>query len=82
MSEEQARYGWGSSFPTFSSTPAKVIRGKLEAFIRDAGERQIRAWAEGIPPLQREVDEVLSVNEEAAAYSAILEYELPGKPLC
>jgi hypothetical protein len=77
MSEEQARYGWGSSFPTFSSTPAKVIRGKLEAFIRDAGERQIRAWAEAIPPLQREVDEVLSVNEEAAAYSAILEYELP-----
>ncbi len=43
---------WGSSFPTFSSTPAKVIRGRLEAFIRDAGERQIRAWAEEIPPLQ------------------------------
>ena len=49
----------------------------MEAFIREAGERQIRAWDESIPPLQREVDEVLSVNEEAASYSAILEYELP-----
>jgi len=77
MSEEQARYGWGSNFPTFSRTPARVIRGKLEAFLRDAGEKQIRAWDESIPPLQREVDEVLAVHEEASAYSTILEYELP-----
>lgn len=77
MSEEQARYGWGSSFPNFSRTPARVIRGRLEAFVRDAGERQVRAWDESIPPLQREVDEVLAVNEDAGIYSAILEYELP-----
>jgi len=77
MSEEQARYGWSSSFPKFSGTSARVIRGRLEEFIRDAGERQVRAWDESIPPLQHEVNEVLSVNEEAAAYSAILEYELP-----
>jgi hypothetical protein len=77
MSEQQARYGWGSNFPTFSRTPARVIRGRLEEFVRDAGERQVRAWDEAIPPLQREVDEVLSVNEEAGAYSTILEYELP-----
>jgi len=74
---EQARYGWGSNFPVFSSTSARAIRGRLEEFIRDAGERQVRAWDESIPPLQREVKEVLSVNEEAAAYSTILEYELP-----
>jgi len=77
MSEEQARYGWGSNFPTFSGTPARTIRGQLEAFVRDAGKKQIRAWDEGIPPLQREVDEILSVNDDAPAYSAILEYELP-----
>jgi len=77
MSEEFARYGWDSDFPTFSRTPARIIRGQLEAFVRQAGERQIRAWDEAIPPLQREVDEVLSINEEAASYSAILEYELP-----
>jgi len=77
MSGQQARYGWGSSFPAFSRTPARVIRGHLEEFARDAGERQVRAWDDTIPPLQREVEEVLSVNEDAAAYSAILEYELP-----
>jgi len=54
-----------------------VIRGRLESFIRDASQGQIRAWDESIPPLQREVEEVLRVNEEAAAYGAILEYELP-----
>ncbi len=67
----------GSNFPNFSRTPARVIRGRLEEFVRDAGERQVRAWDESIPPLQREVDEVLAVNEDAATYSAILEYELP-----
>jgi hypothetical protein len=74
---DEARYGWGSNFPTFSRTPARVIRGKLLDFIRDAGEKQIRAWDESIPPLQREVDEVLTVNESAAEYTTILEYELP-----
>ncbi len=74
---DEARYGWGSDFPTFTRTPARVIRGKLESFIRNAGEKQIRAWDDSIPPLQREIDEVLTVNEEAAAYSTILEYELP-----
>ncbi len=77
MTEQQARYGWGSNFPTFSNTSARIIRRRLEEFIRDAGKRQVRAWDESIPPLQREVNEVLSVNEEAVAYSAILEYELP-----
>jgi hypothetical protein len=77
MSEEQAKYGWSSNFPNFSHTPARVIRGHLEEFVRDAGERQVHAWDESIPPLQREVDEVLAVNEDAATYSTILEYELP-----
>ena len=77
MGNDEARYGWGSDFPTFRGTPARVIRGRLESFIRDASQGQIRAWDESIPPLQREVEEVLRVNEEAAAYGAILEYELP-----
>jgi hypothetical protein len=77
MTEQQARYGWDSNLPTFSTTSAWVIRGRLEEFIRDAGERQARAWDESIPPLQREVKEVLSVNEGAADHSAMLECELP-----
>lgn len=77
MSEEEARYGWGSTFPHFRETPAKVIRGKLEDFVRDAGLSQIRAWDDSIPVLQREVDEVLHLELGANGYSAILEYELP-----
>ena len=77
MTERQARYGWGSSFPVFGQTSARIIRGRLEEFVRDAGDRQVRAWDASIPPLQREVNEILSAHEEAEAYSAILEYELP-----
>ena len=74
---EQARYGWGATFPEFRDTPVRVIRGSLEAFVRDAGERQLRAWDDSIPPLQREVQEILAAEQGATGYTAILEYELP-----
>lgn len=74
---DQARFGWGSSFPKFHGTPAVVVRGRLERFIRDAGDAQKRAWAESIPVLQQEVGEVLSLDSAAPNYTAILEYELP-----
>ena len=38
---------------------------------------EIRAWDESIPPLQREVGEVLDGDGRAPAYEAILEYQLP-----
>jgi hypothetical protein len=47
MSEEQAKYGWSSNFPNFSHTPARVIRGHLEEFVRDAGERHSKYVFEG-----------------------------------
>jgi len=62
MTERQARYGWGSSFPVFGQTSARIIRGRLEEFVRDAGDRQVRAWDASIPPLQREVNEILSAH--------------------
>jgi hypothetical protein len=61
MTEHQARYGWGSNFLTSSNTSARVIRGRLEEFIHNAGERQVRARDDTIPPLQREVNEILSI---------------------
>lgn len=75
--EPEARYGWGSDFPRFRNTEARLIRGSLESFIRDAGPGQIRAWRESIPELQREVGEVVDRDTSAASYTAILEYELP-----
>ncbi len=72
-----ARYGWSSSFPIFGSTPATVIRGSLAEFLHEVSRQQIFAWDESIPPLQREVREVLATYASAADYSAILEYELP-----
>lgn len=74
---DRARYGWSSSFPVFRDSPALAIRGSLADFLREAGDLQLRAWDESIPPLQREVGEVLDRELEAARYSAILEYELP-----
>lgn len=74
---EQARHGWGSTFPVFRDTPARVIRGSLESIFTDAGISQVRAWSASIPPLQREVGEVLQRESCADDYTAILEYELP-----
>jgi len=50
---------------------------RLHSFVRDASPEQVRAWGDSIPPLQREVDEVLVRDVLAKHYSAILEYELP-----
>jgi len=77
VSDQRARYGWESDFPVFRSTPPGEVRERLESFITDASPEQIRAWKDSIPPLQREVGEVLLRDGLAKHYSAILEYELP-----
>lgn len=77
MTENRARYGWESDFPEFTSTAPGEIRKRLQSFVSDASPEQIRAWSDSIPPLQREVDEVLVRDSLAHKYSAILEYELP-----
>src|SRR5687767_13302969 len=76
-SGDLARYGWESDFPTFRASAPQAIRERLARFVADASPEQIRAWSDAIPPLQREVDEVLVRNALARDYSAILEYELP-----
>lgn len=77
MSESRARYGWESDFPLFSKTPPSTIREALAAFVTQASPEQLRAWSESIPPLQRELDEVVYHDSLATRYSAVLEYELP-----
>lgn len=77
MTDDRTRCGWGSDFPEFSSTAPGEIRMRLQSFVRDASPEQILAWGDSIPPLQREVDEVLVRDALARHYSAILEYELP-----
>ena len=77
MSDAEGRAGWHSDLPRFRDTPAAQIRGRLEAFVRDAGQKQIRAWTDSLPILQGEASEVLAIDTAAARYSAILEYQLP-----
>ena len=77
MTESRARYGWESDFPDFQATPPSRICERLSEFVTYASAEQRRAWADSIPPLQREVEEVMVRDELAAQYSAILEYELP-----
>lgn len=77
MSDQRARYGWESDFPAFSQATPAEVRSRLRSFVQDASPEQDRAWSDSIPPLQREVDEVLAQNTLARRYSTILEYELP-----
>jgi hypothetical protein len=74
---DEAGRGWASSFPEFRAAPAVQIRGSLQDFLRDVSSEQIRAWDLSIPPLQREVSEVLLQDTVATDYTAVLEYELP-----
>lgn len=74
---EPTNHGWGSDFPEFRSAPPSRIRENLSRFVTDASPEQIRAWNDCIPPLQREISEVLGRSEIASRYSAILEYQLP-----
>lgn len=74
----RARYGWESDLPDFTDTPAYEIRRRLEQiYVREASPEQVKAWADSIPPLQREFHEILAQEQRAAGYSTILEYELP-----
>ncbi len=74
---DEAGHGWASTFPEFRAAPAIQIRGSLQDFLREVSSEQIRAWDLSIPPLQREVSEVLLEDTLATDYTAILEYELP-----
>lgn len=79
MSDDRtlARFGWESDFQEFESTPSYRIRSALLTFVADASPEQIRAWDTSIPPLQREVGEVLRDEPSSTVSGAILEYELP-----
>ena len=74
---DEASYGGQSDLPTFYGTQPRVVRVRLEEFIRDAGTEQIRAWDASIPWLQRECRELVDAYDAARSYTAILEYELP-----
>jgi hypothetical protein len=74
---ELSPHGWASTFPAFREASLPYVRSSLAAFLPDASDEQIAAWNESIPPLQREVGEVLDANAKAGAYGTILEYQLP-----
>jgi hypothetical protein len=76
-SSDEARGGWDSDFVRFVSTPANAIVAKLRTFLSGASREQVRAWDDSIPRLQVEVEQVREIRQEAARYTAILEYELP-----
>lgn len=76
-SVDEARRGWDSDFVRFATTPSNAIVAKLRAFLSGASVEQVRAWDDSIPRLQTEVTQVREIRQEAARYTAILEYELP-----
>ena len=67
---DEATHGWQSDLPAFYGTRPRVVRLRLEEFIRDAGTEQIRAWNASIPWLQRECRELVDAYGAASAHSA------------
>ncbi|MCA9309983.1 MAG: DUF2075 domain-containing protein [Phycisphaerales bacterium] len=77
MCEIEYPCGWVSTLPVFRDASAREVTSRLESFVTDASEEQIRAWRASIPPLQVEAGEVIIGNAAAGDFSAVLEYELP-----
>jgi hypothetical protein len=75
--DSSSRCGWNSDFMTFRESAPQYVTDKLKSFLPDAGESQVRAWRDSIPPLQREIAELINAIPRAAHYDTILEYELP-----
>lgn len=69
--------GWDSDLPTFYGTAPRIVRLRLQDFVRDSSPEQVRAWDASIPLLQRECAELVRCEGGAAGFTAILEYELP-----
>lgn len=74
-----ARSGWNSDLPTFVDTRPEEVVAALQRFVSDPGESQVRAWRDSVPPLQREVREMIEApaGHDPREQSALLEYELP-----
>lgn len=77
MQSQYSRFGWKSDLDAFVRAEARVVRVRLQDFIRDASSEQVRAWDQYIPWLQRECQELTLQDPGAREYTAILEYELP-----
>ena len=69
--------GWQSTFLTFREASPTYVTARLNGFVANASPEQLRAWKDAIPPLQREVSEVIAAVPRTSDYDTILEYELP-----
>jgi hypothetical protein len=74
--------GFKDNLPRFSTAETSTVVEALKRFVAQAGDSQVRAWKDSIPPLMREAGRVSDVIEEYRAglgskASAILEYEVP-----
>lgn len=75
--DDPANCGWQSDFLTFREASPAYVTASLNGFVANASPEQMRAWKDAIPPLQREVAEVIAAVPRTQKYDTILEYELP-----
>lgn len=71
------RYGWMSNIPDFLKVSDEEIVESLKSFIDERNPSQEVAWTRSIRVMQQQFKQLLDRDAAAAAYSLILEYELP-----
>jgi hypothetical protein len=74
---EGARRGWDSKFPEFGAAPRSKVLAQLRRAYPDSSSQEVESWRRNVPELQREVNEVVGIQTDAADYTAVMEYELP-----
>ena len=75
--ESEAHRGWDSDFRKFESIDRSQILSSLMRNYPDASDSERASWKRNVPSLQNEVGEVVRIDTDAGAFTAILEYELP-----
>lgn len=72
-----AHRGWDSDFEKFRSVDRSRILSSLLKNYPNASDSEQASWKRNVPSLQNEVGEVVRIDTDAGAFTAILEYELP-----
>ncbi|MCL0030950.1 DUF2075 domain-containing protein [Dehalococcoidia bacterium] len=68
--------GWQSTLQRFQSESSSLIQSTLRDFVGDVSFTQDKAWAESIPMIQSQAEEIMRVKKIAANYGTVLEYTL------
>ena len=72
-----ARHGWSGTLHAFVESAPSPVLAALQRFVPDAEPAQVAAWRDSLRLLRVYVQALLAADPATAAWSLVLEYEVP-----